>query len=125
QDILPGTGRGAGGGAMRDLVVVADTHLIRHDDELARFVAFLETLAGRTEALYHLGDVFNIWLGSRKFEMEHMTPVLDALRRLAAAGTAVRLVEGNRDVHDDDGYAGGPLETEVPDYEERSCGGRR
>jgi len=110
---------------VRDLVVVADTHLIRHDDELARFLAFLGSLAGRTEVLYHLGDVFNIWLGSRKFEMEHMTPVLDALRRLAASGTAVRLVEGNRDFHVEDGYAGAPFQAVVPDSEERDFGGRR
>jgi UDP-2,3-diacylglucosamine hydrolase len=110
---------------VKDLVVVADTHLIRQDDELARFVAFLDSLAGRTEVLYHLGDVFNIWLGSRRFEMEHMTPVLEALRRLAASGTAVRLVEGNRDFHVADGYAGDPFEKVEPDGEERAFAGRR
>jgi len=110
---------------MKDLVVVADTHLIRHDDELARFLRFLESLVGRADALYHLGDFFNIWLGNRRFEMEHMTPVLDALRRLAASGTAVRLVEGNRDFHVEDGYAGDPFEAIVPDSEERTFAGRR
>ena len=110
---------------MKDLVVVADTHLIRHDDELARFLAFLDSLAGRTEVLYHLGDVFNIWLGNRRFEMEHMVPVLDGLRRLAASGTAVRLVEGNRDFHVEDGYAGDPFEVIVPVTEERTFGARR
>jgi UDP-2,3-diacylglucosamine hydrolase len=110
---------------LKDLVVVADTHLIRHDDELSRFLALLDSLAGRTEVLYHLGDVFNIWLGSRRFEMEHMTPVLAALRRLAASGTALRLIEGNRDFHVEDGYAGDPFEKIVPDSEERDFGGRR
>jgi UDP-2,3-diacylglucosamine hydrolase len=110
---------------VKDLVVVADTHLIRHDDELTRFIAFLDSLAGRTELLYHLGDVFNIWLGSRRFEMEHMRPVLDALRRLAASGTKIRIVEGNRDFHVEDGYAGDPFEAVVPDAEERAFAGRR
>jgi UDP-2,3-diacylglucosamine hydrolase len=110
---------------VKDLAVVADTHLVRHDDELSRFVAFLDSLAGRTEVLYHLGDVFNIWLGSRRFEMEHMTPVLEAMRRLAASGTALRLVEGNRDFHVEDGYAGDPFEKIVPDTEERDFSGRR
>jgi len=108
-----------------DLVVVADTHLIRHDDELSRFIAFLESLTGRTEVLYHLGDVFNIWLGNRRFEMEHMTPVLEAMRRLAASGTRLRLVEGNRDFHVEDGYDRDPFEKIEPDGEEREFGGRR
>jgi len=110
---------------VKDLVVVADTHLIRHDDELARFVAFLDSQVGRTEVLYHLGDVFNIWLGSRRFEMEHMRPVLDAMRRLASSGTKLRLVEGNRDFHVDDGYTGDPFERVEPDTEERVFAGRR
>ena len=110
---------------MKDLVVVADTHLIRHDDELARFLAFLDSLAGRTEVLYHLGDVFNIWLGNRRFEMEHMTPVLEGMRRLAASGTALHLVEGNRDFHVEDGYDEDPFERVVPESEERDFGGRR
>ena len=61
---------------MSDLVVVADTHMIRNDDELGRFVAFLDSLRGNAAILYHLGDIFNIWLGSRRFEMPHMEPVL-------------------------------------------------
>jgi len=110
---------------LKDLVVVADTHLIRHDDELTHFIAFLDSLTGTAEVLYHLGDVFNIWLGNRRFEMEHMRPVLDAMRRLAASGTALRLVEGNRDFHVEDGYAGDPFEAVVPVSEERGFGGRR
>src|SRR5262245_45530760 len=109
---------------MSDLVVVADTHLVRRDAELDAFVRFLDSLAGRTAVLYHLGDLFNIWLGKRRFEMAHMRPVLDAFRRLKAAGTSVRLVEGNRDFHVEDGYLDDPFDRVVPEGEAFEFAGR-
>lgn len=110
---------------MSDLVVVADSHMIRRDAELGRFVSFLDSLAGNTSLLYMLGDIFNIWLGSRRFEMEHMRPVLASLRRLAEAGVRIRYVEGNRDFHVADGYLGDPFESVIPVGEELLFGGRR
>jgi UDP-2,3-diacylglucosamine hydrolase len=108
-----------------NLVAIADSHMVRHDEELGRFVACLDSLARDTAKLYLLGDIFNIWLGSKRFEMEHMGPVLDALRRLARAGVEVRLVEGNRDFHVADGYLGDPFAAVVPDGEETFFAGRR
>src|SRR5206468_1879461 len=99
--------------------------MIRNDDELERFIAFLDSLSGNTAILYHLGDVFNIWLGSRRFEMPHMGPVLAALRRLAADGTRIHLVEGNRDFHVADGYLGDAFEAVIAEGEETHFGGRR
>ena len=108
-----------------DMIVVADTHLVRRDEELDRFVAFVDSLAGRAAYLYHLGDLFNIWLGKRRFEMEHMGPVLEALRRVASSGTRVRLVEGNRDFHVGEGYLGDPFESVFPDQHTLDFRGRR
>jgi len=108
-----------------DLVVIADSHMVRRDEELDRFTALLDSLAGNTARLYLLGDIFNIWLGSRRYEMDHMLPVLEALRRLTAGGTAVRYVEGNRDFHIADGYLGDPFDAVIPDGEEIRFGGRR
>jgi UDP-2,3-diacylglucosamine hydrolase len=99
--------------------------MIRRDEELGSFVRFLDSLAGNTGILYMLGDIFNIWLGSRRFEMDHMTPVLEALRRLASRGVRIRYVEGNRDFHIDDGYLRDPFEAVVPDGEALEFGGRR
>ena len=110
---------------MSDLVVVADSHMIRHDEELARFVGFLDSLAGNTATLYMLGDIFNIWLGSRRFEMDHMKPVLKSLRGLSARGVKIRYVEGNRDFHIARGYFGDPFEAVIPNGEELRFGGRR
>ena len=110
---------------MKDLVAIADSHLTRRDEEIDRFIACLDSLAGQTAVLYLLGDIFNIWLGKRRFEMEHMRPVLDALRRLAARGTRVRIVEGNRDFHVADGYIGDPFEAVIADSEEIVFEGRR
>src|SRR5213594_3069369 len=36
------------GPVMSDMVVVADTHMIRNDEELGRFIAFLDSLRGNT-----------------------------------------------------------------------------
>jgi len=110
---------------MSDLIVIADSHMVRQDEEQDRFIALLDSLAGNTGRLYLLGDIFNIWLGKRRFEMDHMRPVLDALRRLAARGTSVRYVEGNRDFHIAEGYLGDPFEAVIPDGEEAVFGGRR
>ena len=110
---------------MNDMVVIADSHMVRKDEELDRFVALIDSLKGTAARLYLLGDIFNIWLGHRRFEMDHMGPVLDALRRLARSGTVIRYVEGNRDYHIAGGYLGDPFEAVIPDGESIEFAGRR
>lgn len=82
---------------LRDLVVVADTHLTRRDEELSAFVQFLLTRGAQASGVAHLGDLFNVWLGRPRFQMEHMGAVLDAFRLLRDRGVRTFLAEGNRD----------------------------
>ncbi|MGH8273512.1 MAG: UDP-2,3-diacylglucosamine diphosphatase [Gammaproteobacteria bacterium] len=60
---------------------------------------FLEFLAGearKAEALYILGDLFEVWLGDDDPEPHHAR-VAEALHELAATGTPIYFMVGNRD----------------------------
>ncbi|MGF0336345.1 UDP-2,3-diacylglucosamine diphosphatase [Ectopseudomonas toyotomiensis] len=60
------------------------------------FLLFLATRARQAEALYILGDFFEVWIGD-----DGMTPfqheIARALRELSDAGTRIYLMHGNRD----------------------------
>lgn len=76
---------------------IADLHLDPQRPEITRaLLHFLETRAARAEALYVLGDFFEVWVGD-----DDSTPTIetvrDALARLTAAGVKVGLQHGNRD----------------------------
>lgn len=86
----------AGGG---DLVFVGDVHLDRDDPVLPDFLGFLDRIAPRTARLVFMGDLFQLWLGDAHTEQSHHRAVLDALRKLRAAGIHIAYLEGNRDFH--------------------------
>jgi UDP-2,3-diacylglucosamine pyrophosphatase LpxH len=107
------------------MIVVADSHMTRRDDELALFTRFLRERGGRASVVAHLGDLFNIWLGRPRFEMEHMPPVLDAFRDLRKNGVRTILVEGNRDFHARRSYEGDVFSEVTEETMEIAFGGRR
>jgi UDP-2,3-diacylglucosamine hydrolase len=108
-----------------ELVVVADSHMTRRDEELEIFTRFLRERGGKASAVVHLGDLFNIWLGRPRFEMEHMPPVLDAFRHLRRSGVRTILVEGNRDFHARRSYEGDAFSDVAEDTIELAFGGHR
>ena len=110
---------------MRDLIVVADTHLSRRDPETEAFVEFLLRRGSEAAAVAHLGDLFNIWLGLPRFEMDHMGPVLAAFRALRGWGVRTILAEGNRDFHVRQGYEGDAFDEVAETEVELSVGARR
>lgn len=68
---------------------------------------FLDFLAGRArgaEALYILGDLFEAWVGDDDPAPPH-SEVAEGLAALAAAGTEIRFMAGNRDFLLGDAYA--------------------
>ena len=76
---------------------VSDLHLDpAWPDTLRCFIEVLESPARGAEALYILGDLFEIWIGDDHIDPA-FEPLLEALRRLDAAGTPVWLMHGNRD----------------------------
>jgi UDP-2,3-diacylglucosamine hydrolase len=110
---------------VRDLVAVADTHLTRQDPEVPSFVRFLLERGAQAGAVAHLGDLFNIWLGRPRFQMEHMAPVLDAFRELRRRGVATILTEGNRDLHVRRHHQGDVFDVVAEEEVDVFAGGRR
>jgi len=79
------------------ILLISDLHLEEQRPDITRaFLRFLETRASGTEALYILGDFFEVWIGD-----DGMTPyqhqIAAALRALSESGTRLYLMHGNRD----------------------------
>ncbi|MCB4794152.1 UDP-2,3-diacylglucosamine diphosphatase [Pseudomonas sp. NP21570] len=79
------------------ILLISDLHLEEERPDITRaFLHFLATRACQAEALYILGDFFEVWIGD-----DAMTPfqqsIADALRALSERGTRIYLMHGNRD----------------------------
>ncbi len=75
----------------------SDLHLDPATPAIAdRFLRFLSGPVRGADALYLLGDLFEAWLGDDDPEPAHREAVA-ALARLAASGTLVYVMRGNRD----------------------------
>jgi UDP-2,3-diacylglucosamine hydrolase len=80
-------------------IVVADAHLGEVQHDVQRFVAFLRSCAQvqGLHALYILGDLFTLWIGTPRMQLSFHQPVLEALHTLREHGIRLTYVEGNRD----------------------------
>lgn len=79
------------------ILLISDLHLEEQRPDISRaFLHFLQTRARAAEALYILGDFFEVWIGD-----DGMTPfqheIAAALRQLSDSGTRIFLMHGNRD----------------------------
>jgi UDP-2,3-diacylglucosamine hydrolase len=84
---------------MTHTLFISDLHLSEERPHItALFFDFLERIASRAEGLYILGDLFEYWAGDDDLADPFNASVADALRRLRAAGTALYVMQGNRDV---------------------------
>jgi len=80
------------------IIFASDFHLTdARPDGIETFLAFLESRVRGAEAFYVLGDLFNLWIGPAQLATPGLEPVFAALRELAAQGTRVTLLHGNRD----------------------------
>lgn len=76
---------------------VSDLHLDAQHPEITRqFVGFLEREAPAAEALYILGDLFEVWIGDDDPGPEKRS-IVAALRALTDRGVACYVMHGNRD----------------------------
>jgi len=83
---------------LRDPVFISDLHLNDAQPRtLAAFLQFARTLAITHRELVILGDLFEFWVGDDADDPIGAT-VAVALRDVVAAGTAVYLMHGNRDL---------------------------
>lgn len=77
-------------------VFISDLHLSRERPHItALFLKFLDEIAPRAEALYILGDLFEVWLGDDMVLPEYR-PAIDAMRK-CATHVPIYVMYGNRD----------------------------
>lgn len=79
------------------ILLISDLHLHEERPDITgAFLAFLEQHAKQAQALYILGDFFEVWIGD-----DAITPfqlkIAEALSAVAATGTDIYLMHGNRD----------------------------
>ena len=79
------------------ILFISDLHLEEGRPDITQaFLRFLEQRAAQAEALYILGDLFEVWIGD-----DGMTPyhhrIAQALRQVADADTPIFVLHGNRD----------------------------
>lgn len=76
---------------------ISDLHLDPSRPELTNiFLRFLATQAKQADALYILGDFFEMWLGD-DIQSSFTKVICDALKALTKNGVPVYLMHGNRD----------------------------
>lgn len=85
---------------------IADLHLAAdRPDITAAFLRFLREKAVSAQALYILGDLFEVWIGDDNPE-PLLAEVADALKALSNQGVALYFIHGNRDFFLRKAYAG-------------------
>jgi UDP-2,3-diacylglucosamine hydrolase len=95
---------------------VSDLHLSpEHPHTTGLFLDFLAQTAPAAEALYILGDLFEYWAGDDDLDAPLNLQVTRALAALAARGTRLFLLHGNRDFLLGDGFQQTAHTTLLPD----------
>ncbi len=79
------------------ILLISDLHLHEERADITdAFLAFLQQHAKQAQSLYILGDFFEVWIGD-----DAITPfqrsIAEALSDVAATGTQIYLMHGNRD----------------------------
>lgn len=115
-------------------LLISDLHLHPGAPEVTEgFLRWLEERACGCDALYILGDFFEAWIGDDLLDMAGQDPsgnadlaarIATALRRLAADGTALYLMHGNRDFLLGERFAAEAGATLLPDPSVVELGGR-
>lgn len=76
---------------------ISDLHLSGERPEIISiFLDFLDQQASKAEALYILGDLFELWIGDDAIPPV-IEPVIQGLASLASSGVPVYIMRGNRD----------------------------
>lgn len=79
------------------ILLISDLHLEEERPDISRaFLHFLRTRARQAEALYILGDFFEVWIGDDAIS-PFQRSIAQALRQLSDSGTRIYLMHGNRD----------------------------
>lgn len=80
------------------VAILADAHLGGPGGSAAPLLRQLEELEKkRCERLVVLGDLFQVWVGDRRFETPEIARVVSSLAAVRERGVRVDYIEGNRD----------------------------
>jgi UDP-2,3-diacylglucosamine hydrolase len=80
------------------VALLADSHLSGPGGPAGPLVEQLRALPAQgCDRLILMGDVFQAWIGARRFETEDVRAVMAALHDLRAGGLRIDYIEGNRD----------------------------
>lgn len=83
---------------MAHALFISDLHLGANSPQLTRlFAHFVQHIAPKAEALYILGDLFEYWAGDDDLDDPFHQHISQLLRALAAGGTRLFIMHGNRD----------------------------
>lgn len=100
---------------MKETLFISDLHLDPSRPAITElFFRLLNTRARTAEALYILGDMFEMWLGDDDPSPANAV-VMDALHAVTAGGTPVFVMHGNRDFLIGQGFAARTGCTLLPD----------
>lgn len=79
------------------ILLISDLHLSEREPHLLQlFQFFIKTYAYQAQALYILGDLFEVWIGDDDLTPFHQS-VMALLKTLTEVGVPVYLMSGNRD----------------------------
>lgn len=82
------------------VAVIADSHLSGPGGPAGPLLQQLAELPGQgCDRLVLLGDIFQAWIGSTRFETPDIAAVAEALRGLRRQGLRIDYIEGNRDFY--------------------------
>lgn len=82
------------------VAVIADAHLSGPGGPAGPLLEQLAALPAQgCDRLVLLGDIFQVWVGSQRFETADIAAVVEALRGLRRQGLRIDYIEGNRDFY--------------------------
>ena len=76
---------------------ISDLHLSGERENITElFISFLDQRASKADALYILGDLFEVWPGDDMIQPDYQTSI-SKLKQLADNGLPIFIMQGNRD----------------------------
>jgi UDP-2,3-diacylglucosamine hydrolase len=112
---------------MRPTLFISDLHLCEDRPAVSElFFRFMSEQVVGAEALYILGDLFEVWLGDDQLDHDPLAGrVTGALRAASAKGTQIYFMHGNRDFLIGGRFAAEAGLTLLPDPTVIELGGQR
>lgn len=79
-------------------IFFSDVHIQDNNSLHSKLIyKFIKEEAGRYNNIYILGDLFDVWPGTRKYLLKRYSLFLDLLKDMAKMGHRITYIEGNHD----------------------------